>query len=202
MQIIHRIAGPPSEQAFPLKPLTSAPHLSLVSPIPPQSPPCYHPARTQVEAKARNTQISSQRGGGGLHLQRKEALESWCGCGPPGRLTRLSSQHRCSPPLGTSQYSSCSEFACYRTSWKPAVSGREGQVEPCLGEPSPSNIREPPEYLRDGDATFLGKLLFGLLTRIRVAQVGVEIFIQDLSGLFAEVPAFPSAGKHQARQKL
>lgn len=67
--------------------------------------------------------------------------------------------------------------------------------------PLPVTSPKPPEYLRDGDAALLGELLFGLLTRVGVTQVGVEIFIQDLSGLFAEVPAFSPVEreKHWAR---
>ena len=56
----------------------------------------------------------------------------------------------------------------------------------------PKLLPMPPQYLRDSDSTLLGELLLGLLTRIWVTQVGVEILIQDLSGLFAEVTAFPS----------
>lgn len=47
-------------------------------------------------------------------------------------------------------------------------------------------------YLRDGDSTLFGKFLFGFFTRVRVGQVGVEILIQDLRGLFAEVAPFAS----------
>lgn len=46
-------------------------------------------------------------------------------------------------------------------------------------------------YLRDRDRTFLGQLLFGLFAGIRVTEMGVEIFIQDLCGLFVEVSSFP-----------
>lgn len=60
----------------------------------------------------------------------------------------------------------------------------------------------PPQrswYLRDGDAAFLGKLLLGLLAGIRVAQVRVEIFIQDLGGLLAEIASLPPV--HCVRQR-
>lgn len=45
-------------------------------------------------------------------------------------------------------------------------------------------------YLRDGDSTLFGEFLFGFFTGVRVGQVGVEILIQDLCGLFAEVAPF------------
>ncbi len=41
--------------------------------------------------------------------------------------------------------------------------------------------------LTDGDLTLSGQLLLGLLARVRVAQVRVEVFVQDLCGLLAEV---------------
>lgn len=53
-------------------------------------------------------------------------------------------------------------------------------------------LPEPPRYLRDSDSALLGELLLSLLTRVWVTQVGVEILIQNLRGLFAEVTAFPS----------
>lgn len=193
-------SSPPSEQATCElaahgRPPTPPPHLSQVFLPAPQG-------LLAVIRMDRGGSIAAGQRGSGLHLQRRGASESWCGCDPPGRPTRLSSQHRYWPPLGTSQYSSCSEFACYRTSWKPAACGRECQVEPSLRDPSPSDIRGPPGYLRDGDAALLGKLLFGLLTRVRVTQVGVEIFVQDLGGLFAEVPAFASAERDTHTERV
>lgn len=47
-------------------------------------------------------------------------------------------------------------------------------------------------YLRDGYSTLFGKFLFGFFTGVGVGQVGVEILIQDLCGLFAEVAPFAS----------
>lgn len=47
-------------------------------------------------------------------------------------------------------------------------------------------------YLRDGDSTLFGKFFFGFFAGIRVGQVGVEILVQDLCGLFAEVAPFAS----------
>lgn len=41
--------------------------------------------------------------------------------------------------------------------------------------------------LSDCDATLLGQLLLGLLTRVGVCKVGVKIFIQNLCCLLAEV---------------
>lgn len=46
--------------------------------------------------------------------------------------------------------------------------------------------------LRDGYSTLFGKFLFGFFTGVGVGQVGVEILIQDLCGLFAEVAPFAS----------
>jgi len=45
-------------------------------------------------------------------------------------------------------------------------------------------------YLRDSDSTLFGEFLFGFFAGVRVGQVGVEILIQDLCGLFAEVAPF------------
>lgn len=45
-------------------------------------------------------------------------------------------------------------------------------------------------YLRDSNSTLFAKFLFGFFTGVWVGQVGVEIFIQDLCGLFAEVAPF------------
>lgn len=42
-------------------------------------------------------------------------------------------------------------------------------------------------YLRDCDSTLFGEFLFGFFTGVWVGQVGVEILIQDLCGLLAEV---------------
>lgn len=42
-------------------------------------------------------------------------------------------------------------------------------------------------YLRDGDAALFGELLLGLLAGIRVRQVRVEVLVQHLRGLLAEV---------------
>ena len=53
-------------------------------------------------------------------------------------------------------------------------------------------LPEPPRYLRDSDSALLGELLLSLLTRVWVTQVGVEILIQTLRGLFAEVTACAS----------
>lgn len=47
-------------------------------------------------------------------------------------------------------------------------------------------------YLGNGYSALFGKFLFGFFARVRVGQVGVEILIQDLCGLFAEVAPFAS----------
>ena len=52
-------------------------------------------------------------------------------------------------------------------------------------------------YLGDGDATLLGQLLFSLLARVGVGQVGVEVLIQHLGSLLAEVT--PLAPEHTHR---
>lgn len=45
-------------------------------------------------------------------------------------------------------------------------------------------------YLRDSDGALLSKFLFGFFAGVGVGQVRVEIFIQDLRGLFAEITPF------------
>lgn len=45
-------------------------------------------------------------------------------------------------------------------------------------------------YLRDSDATLAGQLLFRLLAGVRVGEVRVEVLVQNLGGLLAEVAAF------------
>ena len=44
-------------------------------------------------------------------------------------------------------------------------------------------------YLWNCNVALLGQLLFGLFGRIRVGEVGVEVFVKDLGGLLAEVSA-------------
>lgn len=48
--------------------------------------------------------------------------------------------------------------------------------------------------LSNSDGALLGQLLLDFLIRVRVGQMGIKIFIQNLCCLFAEVPAFPSDG--------
>lgn len=45
-------------------------------------------------------------------------------------------------------------------------------------------------YLRDSDAALAGQLLFRLLAGVRVGEVRVEVLVQNLGGLLAEVAAF------------
>lgn len=45
-------------------------------------------------------------------------------------------------------------------------------------------------YLRDSDAALAGQLLFRLLAGVRVGEVRVEVLVQNLGGLLAEVSAF------------
>lgn len=47
-------------------------------------------------------------------------------------------------------------------------------------------------YLRNGYSALFGKFLFGFFARVWVGQVGIEILIQDLCGLLAEVAPFAS----------
>lgn len=48
------------------------------------------------------------------------------------------------------------------------------------------------DHLGDGDSTLFGELLFGFFAGVRVGQVGVEVLIQDLCGLFAEIASLAS----------
>ena len=54
--------------------------------------------------------------------------------------------------------------------------------------------------LRDGDATFPSEFLLGLLGGIGVGEVRVEVLVQDLRGLLAEVPPL-SPGVQEARSQ-
>lgn len=57
------------------------------------------------------------------------------------------------------------------------------------------------EYLRDGDSTLFGKFLFGFFAGIRVGQVRVEILIEDLCRLFAEVAPLAPAKTNERYDK-
>lgn len=48
-------------------------------------------------------------------------------------------------------------------------------------------------HLGHGDATLLGQLLFGFLAGVRVAEMGIEVFIQDFRRLLVEIPSLPPA---------
>ena len=50
-------------------------------------------------------------------------------------------------------------------------------------------------HLRYCDATFPGELLFCLLRGVWIGKVGVEVFVQDLRRLLAEVSPLPSSVK-------
>ena len=52
-----------------------------------------------------------------------------------------------------------------------------------------------PAHLRYCDTTFPGELLLRLFGGIRVGKVGVEVFVQDLRRLLAEVSTLPSSVK-------
>lgn len=54
-------------------------------------------------------------------------------------------------------------------------------------------VPEPVGHLRHGDAALAGQLLLGLLGWVGVAQVAVEVLVQDLRGLFAEVAALATS---------
>ena len=53
------------------------------------------------------------------------------------------------------------------------------------------HITTIPTNLWHSNSTFSSKFLFGFLWRIWIAQVWVEILIQNFSGLFAEISSFP-----------
>ena len=53
-------------------------------------------------------------------------------------------------------------------------------------------VAEPVVHLRDRDAALPGQLLLGLFARVRVAEVRVEVLVQDLRGCLAEVATLPS----------
>ena len=55
-------------------------------------------------------------------------------------------------------------------------------------------------YLRDCDAALPSQLLLGLLCRVRVRQVGVEVLIQDLARLLVEVPPLASGVQEPGAQ--
>ena len=55
-------------------------------------------------------------------------------------------------------------------------------------------------YLRDCDAALPGQLLLGLLCRVRVRQVGVEVLVQDLARLLVEVPPLASGVQEPGAQ--
>jgi len=46
-------------------------------------------------------------------------------------------------------------------------------------------------YLGNGDGAFACELLLCFFARVRIAQVGVEVFVEDLGGLLAEVTPLP-----------
>jgi len=56
-------------------------------------------------------------------------------------------------------------------------------------------------YLGDGDATQFGEVLFGLFTGVRVGQVGVEILVQALRGLLAEIASFAPGERQTGHQQ-
>lgn len=54
-------------------------------------------------------------------------------------------------------------------------------------------------HLGDGDAALPGQLLFSFLAGVRVAQMGVKVFIQHFRGMLAEVPPLTPAKTTAAR---
>jgi len=52
-------------------------------------------------------------------------------------------------------------------------------------------VSKPIGNLRNGDATFTSQLFLSLFARVRIAEMWVEIFIQNFWSLFAEVATFP-----------
>ena len=62
-------------------------------------------------------------------------------------------------------------------------------------------VAEPVGDLADGDAALARQLLLGLLARVGVAQVRVEVLVEDLRGLLAEVaPLAPGVEEAAAQQ--
>lgn len=51
-------------------------------------------------------------------------------------------------------------------------------------------VAEPVAHLAHADAALACQLLFGLLARVRIAQMRVEVGVEYLLGLFGEVAAF------------
>lgn len=56
-------------------------------------------------------------------------------------------------------------------------------------------------HLGNCDAAFLRQLLFSLLTGVRVAEVRVEIFVQDFCCLLAEVSPFSPDGGEKTGER-
>lgn len=56
-------------------------------------------------------------------------------------------------------------------------------------------------HLGNCDAALLGQLLFSLLAGVRVAEVRVEVFVQDFRRLLAEVSPFPPEWGSREREK-
>ena len=54
--------------------------------------------------------------------------------------------------------------------------------------------------LRHSDATLSSELLLNLLRRVGIGEIRIEILVEDLGRLLAEVPAFP-AGIEESRTK-
>lgn len=48
-------------------------------------------------------------------------------------------------------------------------------------------------YLAHGNSTFSRELLLGLLARVRITEVRVEVLVQNFGRLFTEVPSLAPA---------
>ena len=57
-------------------------------------------------------------------------------------------------------------------------------------------------YLRHSDPTLFGQLLFGLLTGIRIGQVGVEVLVQHLCCLLVEVTPLTSDKRKKDKMQM
>ena len=94
-------------------------------------------------------------------------------------------QRTCWPPLEPWRCSFCNGFSYFQTNCWPVNNWR---IKVCLH----NRIRA---HLRHCNTTFLGKFFLGLLWRIGVGQVRVEIFIQNFWRLFAKVSSLSSGIK-------
>lgn len=92
---------------------------------------------------------------------------------PVGHLSRFQSQNESDTPLMTGRSRSAP---------------RARRSQRLMGK-QPSKQKS---YLRHSDAAALGQLFFGFLARVRVREVRIEVLVQHLRSLFAEVTPLAS----------